>query len=172
MASPQFHNNIRKYHQILGFFLAGIMSIYALSGILLIFRPTDFLKFPTTEVRQLEAGLSANKVSGELRLRGFAVKSETDEVLIFNSGEYNKTTGETVLNKMDYPKPLAKMVDLHKATNKSPLFFLNIFFGVSLLFFVISAFLMFRPKLPNFKTGIKISLGGALFAVLVVIFSS
>jgi len=38
------HNSMRIYHRYLGFFLAGIMAIYALSGIVLIFRDTNFLK--------------------------------------------------------------------------------------------------------------------------------
>lgn len=172
MPSQQFHNSIRKYHRILGFFLAGIMGVYALSGTLLIFRPTDFLKYPTTEIRQLAPEMKGAELSSKLRLRGFAIKSETDDVVIFNSGQYDKNTGETVVNKMDYPAPLAKMVELHKSTNKSPLFFLNIFFGMSLLFFVISSFFMFMPKVKNFKQGLKISLGGAAFAILVIIFAS
>ena len=67
---------------------------------------------------------------------------------------------------------LSKLVKLHKATTNSPLFFLNIFFGLGLLFFVVSAFLMFLPKVPVFKEGLKIAGVGALVAVLVVIFGS
>ena len=36
--------NMRVYHRYLGFFLAGIMAIYSISGIILIFRETSFLK--------------------------------------------------------------------------------------------------------------------------------
>ena len=36
--------NMRIIHRYLGFFLAGIMAVYALSGIVLILRDTDFLK--------------------------------------------------------------------------------------------------------------------------------
>jgi uncharacterized iron-regulated membrane protein len=35
---------MRIIHRYLGFFLSGIMAVYALSGIVLIFRDTDFLK--------------------------------------------------------------------------------------------------------------------------------
>lgn len=172
MASPKLHNSFRKYHRWLGFFLAGIISIYAVSGILLIFRQTEFLKFPQTEVRQLPPALQVEALGEQLRLKGFSVKSESDELIIFNVGEYNKVTGEAVISQLDYPIVLAKLVKLHKATNNSPLFFLNISFGIALLFFVISAFLMFMPKLPLFKNGVKISIAGAIFALLVVIFAS
>ena len=148
------------------------MAIYAISGILLIFRKTDFLKFPQTEIHQLELRLHIESLGGKLRLKTFKVVSESNDMIIFNLGQYDKNTGETVINKLDYPKPLAKLVKLHKATNNSPLFFLNISFGLALLFFVISAFLMFMPKLPFFKNGVKISIAGTLFALLFVIFTS
>jgi hypothetical protein len=172
MASPKFHNSVRKYHRWLGFFLAGILAIYAVSGILLIFRPTDFLKFPQIEIRQLELGLQTKSLGENLRIKNFQIESESKNVIIFNSGQYDKNTGEATITQLDYPKPLAKLVKLHKATNNSPLFFLNISFGLALLFFVVSAFLMFMPKLPFFKNGIKISIAGALFALIVVIFAS
>lgn len=172
MASPKFHNSVRKYHRWLGFFLAGIMAIYATSGVLLIFRSTDFLKFPQTEVRQLESGLKVTSLRENLRLKNFRIESESSKLIIFNSGQYDKNTGETTINRIDYPKPIAKLVKLHKATSNSPLFFLNISFGIALLFFVVSAFLMFMPKLPFFKNGIKISIAGAIFALIVVIFAS
>ena len=38
------HNSMRVYHRYLGFFLAGIMAVYAISGVVMIFRDTDFLK--------------------------------------------------------------------------------------------------------------------------------
>ena len=172
MASPKFHNSIRKYHRWMGFFLAGIMAIYAVSGVLLIFRKTDFLKFPQTEIRQLTPGLQVKSLDENLQLNDFKVESESNDLIIFNSGEYDKNTGQLVTTKLDYPLVLAKLVKLHKATHKSPLFFLNITFGVALLLFVVSAFLMFMPKLPFFKNGVKISIAGALFALLFVIFAS
>ncbi|MDO6695063.1 hypothetical protein Q4574_17325 [Aliiglaciecola sp. 3_MG-2023] len=172
MASPKFHNAVRKYHRWLGFFLAGIMAIYAVSGTLLIFRKTDFLKYPQVEQRQLDKGLSGKALAEHIGIKGFSVEREADGLVIFNQGQYNKQSGKATIHKMDYPAPLAKLVKLHKATTGSPLFFLNISFGVGLLFFVISAFLMFMPKLPMFKSGVKIAAAGALFAILVVIFGS
>lgn len=156
MASPKLHNSIRKYHRWLGFFLAGIMAIYAASGILLIFRKTEFLKFPQTEVHQLAPGLEAGALKETLRVTDFSVISDNNDIIVFNSGNYDKNSGEAAVTKLAYPEAIGKLVALHKATTKSPLFFLNISFGVALLFFVISSFLMFMPKLPFFKNGIKI----------------
>lgn len=38
------NNNMRIIHRYLGFFLAGIMAVYAVSGMVMVFRTTDFLK--------------------------------------------------------------------------------------------------------------------------------
>ena len=45
---------MRLYHRYLGFFLAGIMAVYAISGITLIFRDTNFLKSDKLVERQLK----------------------------------------------------------------------------------------------------------------------
>jgi len=172
MASPKFHNSFRQYHRWIGFFLAGIMAVYALSGVLLIFRSTDFLKFEQVSHRQLEAGLNGKGLGEQLRMRGFKVEQETDGKIVFAQGEYNKQTGEARVTSKDYPFPLNKMVKLHKETTNSPLFFMNIAFGVALLFFVVSAFLMFIPRALPFKNGLKIAGVGFVFAVLMVLFSN
>lgn len=172
MASPKFHMAFRKYHRWLGFFLAGIMGVYALSGILLIFRPTDILKYEQTETRQFEVNLSGVDLLPLLKIRGSKVTDENADVVVLNVGQYDKDSGEATITKKDYPLVLAKMVKLHKATNNSPLFWLNISFGLGLLFFVISAFLMFIPKLPMYKNGLKIAGLGAIVTILAVAFGS
>jgi bacteriorhodopsin len=67
-----------------------------------------------------------------------------------------------------YPLVVSKVVKMHKATTGSPLFFLNIAFGIALLFFVVSSFLMFLPKLPQYKQGLKIAAAGFVFVALFV----
>ena len=172
MPSLKFHSRFRQYHRWLGFFLAGIMLIYAVSGTLLIFRGTNFLKYEKSSETQLDAGLSATELAVQLRLRDFRVTGEDDAGITFAQGYYDKASGNTVVRSKDYPAPLAKLIKLHKASTNSPLFFLNIFFAASLLFFVVSAFLMFLPKVPLFRNGLVIAGVGALFALFVVLFGS
>lgn len=172
MASAKFHNTFRQYHRWIGFFLAGIMFVYALSGTLLIFRNTDFLKYEQTIETNLKPGLSGQQLGPQLRMRDFKVVTEDATHVGYPQGRYDKATGVAVVNTKDYPPVLAKMVKLHKATTNSPLFFLNIFFGMGLLFFVISAFLMFMPKIKLFKDNLKIAGAGFVFALLVIIFGS
>ncbi|MGQ8364824.1 hypothetical protein [Glaciecola sp. 1036] len=172
MASPKFHNSIRKYHRWIGFFLAGIMSVYAISGTLLIFRTTDFLKFEQTSVRQIETNLNANSLGEQLRIRGFRVIEEDDQTIRFANGEYNKQTGEARVTSKEYPIVLDKLVKLHKATTNSPIYYVNIAFGACLLFFSISAFLMFLPRAAPYKNGLKIAGAGIVFMLCVVFFAS
>ncbi len=159
----------RKYHRLLGFFLAGIMMIYAISGVLLIFRETAFLKYEYQLEEQLSPNLSSNELREALRIKRFRVLEKTAEAVVFEAGRYDKATGIAVYSVEQYPQPLQKMVSLHKATTNSPLYFLNIAFGACLLFFAVSAFFMFLPKLPAYKTGLKVAVAGALFAVIVVL---
>ncbi len=123
MANPGFHSAVRKYHRWLGFFLAGVMALYSVSGALLIFRTTDFLKYEQTEQKQLAPGLNGEALGPELRLRGFKVNQENEQSITFKEGNYNKQTGLATVTKKDYPKPIGKIVDMHKATTNSPLFF-------------------------------------------------
>jgi hypothetical protein len=172
MPSPKFHNTFRQLHRWFGFFLAGIMAVYAVSGILLIFRSTDFMQFNYTDERQLAQNMDVAALEGSLKLRNFELLAQTPQKIIFNVGDYDKSSGLATIIKKDYPAPLAKLVKLHKANTNSPLFFLNITFGLGLLFFVITAFLLMMPRALPFKNGIKIAGAGFLFALLVVIFSS
>ncbi len=171
MTSLHTANTFRKYHRLLGFFLAGVMAIYACSGVLLVFRDTNFLKFEHTSERQLATGLSADDLGQNLRLKGFRVDGENAAEVLFPQGRYDKASGVATVTQKAYPAPLQKMVNLHKATSDSPLFFMNVFFGVSLLFFAISPFFMFLPKLPAFRTGLKFAGAGACVALVVVLAS-
>jgi hypothetical protein len=160
---------MRIIHRYLGFFLAGIMAMYSLSGILMIFRNTDFLKSEKIMEQQLKPNLEVGELSGALRIKG-GVKPERTEgdVIYFSQGEYNTKTGMAAVKKMELPTILGKMEHLHKATTDSPVYWLNIFFGLSLLFFVISSFWMFMPQTSVFKKGIYFTLGGIVLTIILL----
>lgn len=158
---------MRILHRYLGFFLAGIMFIYAVSGVVMIFRETSFLKTEAITEKQLEPNLGAGELSPALRMAVKVDKVEGD-ILYFKDGNYNQKTGVATVTKMELPFVLEKMERLHKATTKSPIYFLNIFFGLSLLFFVISTFWMFRPKTTIFKNGIAFTIAGVILALVIL----
>lgn len=160
---------MRIIHRYLGFFLVGIMAMYAISGIIMIFRNTDFLKKEVVVEQKLSPNLAVGELSEALRVKG-GVKPEKTEggIVYFKQGEYNTKTGVAKVKKMELPLLLDKMEHLHKATTDSPIYWLNIFFGVSLLFFVISSFWMFLPKTSVFKKGLYFSLAGMVLTIILL----
>jgi len=161
--------NMRIYHRYLGFFLAGIMAIYSVSGIIMIFRDTDFLKKENRKVLTVATGLKTEEVGPAIKLKNLKIKSDTLDVVTFEQGTYNRTTGVAEITVKELPYLINKMTKMHKATNKDPLYYFNIFFGLSLFFFVISSFYMFMPGTTIFKKGMYFTLAGIVL-VLVMLF--
>ncbi|WP_276165676.1 hypothetical protein [Zobellia alginiliquefaciens] len=159
---------MRTYHRYLGFFLAGIMAMYAISGIILIFRDTDFLKKEVAVEKTIKPNIKAEDVGKALKIKHFKVEKEEGGTVYFEGGTYDSQTGFTTYTQKNLPYVLGKMTKIHKATSSQPLFFLNIFFGAALLFFVISAFWMFRPSAPIFKKGIYFALGGLVLTLILL----
>ncbi|WP_111708788.1 hypothetical protein [Lutibacter citreus] len=159
---------MRVVHRYLGFFLAGIMTVYAISGVILIFRETEFLKVEKKVEKKLQPNTEINKIGRALRIRDFKITKTEGDLVYFNNGTYNKETGLVNYTSKEFPYILEKFVHLHKATTKQPLFYLNVFFGVSLFFFSISAFWMFLPKTKVFKKGLYYTLGGIILTIVML----
>lgn len=159
---------MRVWHRYLGFFLAGIMAVYAISGVVMIFRNTDFLKKEETVSKKLKPGLSAGDLGKEIKMRDLKIEAESGDVQSFKGGTYNKATGDAVYKIKSLPVVMDKLTKLHKANAGQPLFFLNVFFGLSLLFFVLSAFWMFMPKTAIFKKGLYFALAGLVLTVVLL----
>ena len=168
MAKATVHSSMRVYHRYLGFFLAGIMAVYAISGVVMIFRDTDFLKREKQIEKKLAPGLNVDELGQAIRIRDLKAESETNELIRFQQGYYNKITGMTVYITKSLPKGIEKLTQLHKASTKQPLFYLNVFFGVGLLFFVISSFWMFMPRTTIFKKGLYFTLAGIVLTIILL----
>jgi len=159
---------MRIFHRYLGFFLSGIMAVYAISGIVMIFRETEFLKSERELERQLAVDLPDAEVGSTLRIKDFKVERSEGSLIYFHEGTYDKKTGLAKYKAKQLPYVLDKMTKLHKATTNRPLYFLNIFFGVALLFFVLSAFWMFMPTTEVFRKGLYFALGGIVLTLILV----
>ncbi|MEO6719534.1 MAG: hypothetical protein ABIN67_04170 [Ferruginibacter sp.] len=163
------NNKMRVYHRYLGFFLAGIMAVYAISGITMIFRNTDFLKKDKQVERQLKPDIKNEELGKELRMKDFKVEKEDGDIISFKQGVYNRSTGVVKYTSRELPYFLEKLTRLHKADTKNRLFFLNVFFGISLLFFVVSSFWMFMPKTSIFRKGLYFTLAGIVLTIILLI---
>lgn len=161
-------NQFRVFHRYLGFFLAGIMAVYAISGIVLTFRNTDYMKSEVQVTRNLPTGLEGEELGAALRRRGFEAERTEGDVVYFQGGTYNRATGAAEYTEKRLPVVLEKMNNLHKMHSGNPLFWLGIFFGVALLFFSISAFWMFMPGAPVFKKGLYFAGAGFLLTVILL----
>jgi hypothetical protein len=169
MSNNNTQKNMRIYHRYLGYFLAGIMAVYAISGITLIFRDTDFLKREKQVEKHLKPGIENNEIGRELRIKDFKIDKEEGEVVGFRQGTYNRTTGIAKYTTKELPYFMEKLTQLHKANTKNSLFFLNVFFGISLLFFVVSSFWMFLPKTTIFKKGLYFTLAGIVLTIILIV---
>lgn len=159
---------MRIIHRYLGFFLAGIMAVYALSGVVLIFRKTDYLKRDVVVEKQLAANLPAPALGKAIGVRDLKVTRSEGGVDYFKQGTYDRASGQASYTKKELPFILGKMTHLHKATTNDPLYYLNIFFGFGLLFFVISAFWMYAPGGPILRKGLLFAAGGLLLTLLLL----
>ncbi len=161
-------NKMRIYHRYLGFFLAGIMGVYAISGIVLIFRDTDFLKVEKLHEKQLTSNLSAEQLGKEIKIKRLEFTNVNGDVASFKQGSYNTKTGKVTYVTKKLPLVLDRMTHMHKAKSADPLYILNIFFGVALLFFVVSAFWMFLPGSTIFKKGLYFAAGGVILTFILL----
>lgn len=162
------NGTMRILHRYLGFFLAGIMSVYAISGIVLIFRDSSFLKQEKQIVKTVKPNASGEDLGRMLEIRGFKADREEGDIVFFKDGTYNKKTGVADFKTEVLPMVIEKMTHLHKARSGDPLFFLNIFFGTSLLFFVVSSFWMFMPKTTIFKKGLYYTAAGLVLTLILL----
>lgn len=160
--------NMRVYHRYLGFFLAGIMAIYSVSGIILIFRNTDFLKKEKQKIETIAPNLGEEALGKAIKIKNLKIIKQQGDQLYFEQGTYNSKTGVADYTIKELPYLVSKMNNFHKANTSHPLFYLNIFFGCSLMFFVISTFWMFAPGTQIFKKGILFTIAGVVLTLVLL----
>lgn len=158
----------RIFHRYLGFFLAGVMAVYAISGIVLIFRKTDTFKQTRTIEQTIAANLTATELGKTLDIKKLKIERQEGDVVYFAQGNYNLATGASTHEVKELPYILGRMTHLHKSTTNDPLYFLNIAFGLGLLFFVISAFWMYLPGGPILRKGLLFTAGGIVLTLILL----
>lgn len=168
MNKKEVSNRMRIIHRYLGFFLGGIMAVYAISGVTLIFRDSDILKRTYSFEKVVDKNIAANKLGKALDIRRLKVLKDENDIVTFKEGYYNKLTGEAKYELVKFPLVIEKLQHLHKAKTSDPLYYLNIFFGLALLFFVFSSFFMFLPSSSVFKKGMYFTVAGIILTLLLL----
>lgn len=167
--SKSFSHYMRALHRDLGLLTFGLVTIYALSGIVLTYRDTDFLKHEVTVERQLKPDMAIEDVGKELRLRDFKVTKTEGEITFFQNGTYNKTSGVTIFTSKEVIFPFNKFIKLHKAVSSDATHWFNIAFGAIFLFLAISSLWMLKSNTKNFRKGMILLGSGILFTVLLLL---
>lgn len=169
--------NMRYYmrflHNNIGFFIAGLVVIYSLSGILQIYRDTDFLKHDVINEKQLEPNLAAEKIKEALRLRELVIEKTEGTVVYFKDGNYNSATGLASYTTKEWYSWLLPFTELHKTRSNDEdhlmAHYFTTIFGVLLLFMSVSAFWMFKPGTKLFSRGVYMTIAGLVASIILLL---
>jgi hypothetical protein len=145
------------------------MAVYAFSGIVLTFRNTDTFKKKTSVEQLIAPNLAEEELAGALNMKITVNKTENGIIFFNNNGTYEINSGTASYVKTAYPLVLAKMNKLHLMNTTNPLFWLAIFFGLSLMFFSISAFFMFNTGTSIYKKGLYFAVAGAALTIVLLL---
>jgi len=159
---------MRALHRDIGFFLVGLVVIYSLSGMVLLYRDRGLLVSEVQLERQLAPGLAPDELGMQLRIRGFKPLKIEGDVVKFREGTYNKATGMAVYTTKRLPSVLQKWVDLHKTTSASLTHWFALLFGAMLCFLAVSSFWMCKPGTTTFRRGIFLTAAGIVVTSVVL----
>ena len=168
--SKSLNYYMRILHRDIGFFTFGLVVIYALSGITLIYRNTELLKQEVTTEKQLKPGMAMDEIGREFRMRDLKVVKTEGEMLYFQNGSYNKATGAAVITTKEIMFPFNKFINFHKAISSKATSWFNVIFAILLLFMAISSFWMFKAGTKTFKRGMILIGAGIVFTVILLLF--
>ena len=161
---------VRVLHRDIGFLILGFVLIYTLSGITLIYRDSDFLKHEKTIKVNLPAGTKPADIGQALRLRDYKILRTDGDVIYFQGGSFNTTTGEAAYTVKELIFPFNKLTTLHKTPSKNPFHWFTFVFGILLLFMAVSSLWMFNTRSKQFRNGIYKVLAGVIFAIILLLF--
>lgn len=161
---------IRVLHRNTGFFILGFVLIYALSGISLIYRDSDFLKHEKTVIQKIPAETKPADLGQVLKIREFKILKTEGDIIYFQGGSFNATTGEAEMTVKELVYPLNILASLHKTPSKNPFHWFNLAFGIIMVFMAVSSMWMFNKKSKLFRNGVYTVLAGFIFAVVLLLF--
>lgn len=159
---------MRALHRDIGFFVVGLIAVYSLSGMVLVYRDTDFLTRNVQIEKELSPGLDADELGKVLRIKGFKVLKTEGDTVSFKEGSYNKATGVASYQLKQLPAVLQKFVDLHKTMSGKNNHWCALLFGTLLCFLAISSFWMYKKDTSAFRRGICITTAGIILTVIML----
>jgi len=167
--AKSFNYYMRFLHRYIGFFVIGLTLVYCISGILLIYRDTDFLKQEKLIEKQLSQNLKPQELGRILHIRNMEVVKTENGIVYFKNGTYDQSTGLAKYSDKALPEFLEKVNGLHKASSRNTTHLISVIFGVLLLFLAISSFWMFKVKTEVFRKGIITAGVGFVFSIVLLL---
>ncbi len=160
---------MRYLHNRIGFFIAGLVIIYGLSGLLQTYRDTNLLKHDVAHEVQLEPHLPEDKIGSSLRQKNFKITKTEGNRLYFQNGTYNTETGQAKYTSKEWYSWITPFTELHKTPSKDPAHYFTTLFGIAMLFMSVSAFWMFKPGTKLFSSGVLLTAAGLVAAVILLL---
>ena len=166
--AQSIHDFMRKWHGNIGYFIVGLVIIYSLSGIVLIYRDTSFLKQSILTEVTVQPGLGEAELGSALRIRNLKIDKVEGDIAYFKNGSYNTVTGDASYTKEELPGWINKVTGLHKTPSERPAHYFTNIFGVLLFFMAVSSFWMYKTRTKLFRRGIYIAGAGIVAAILLL----
>lgn len=164
------HRWVRILHRDIGFFIIGLTIIYGISGIVLTYRDTGFLKSARQMEKTVSPDLRAAQLGRALHVKNLEILGEDEKEIRFSSGAYNKETGVAAYVGDELPLLLRKFNSLHFVSSNDFRHWFTALYAILLVFLAVSSFWMYKPGTKYFKRGIVTAIiGGAVALVLAVL---
>ncbi|MDD4602869.1 MAG: hypothetical protein PHF97_03575 [Bacteroidales bacterium] len=160
---------MRSLHRDIGFFVIGLTIIYSISGIVLIYRDTDFLKHEKLVEKQLSPNIKESDLGMVLHLRNLEISKTEGDVVYFQNGTYNSKTGIVKYTSQELPSLLNRFIALHFSSSRNLVHWFSVTFGILLLFLAISSFWMFKPQTKLFHRGIYLASAGIICSIIILL---
>lgn len=78
---------MRSLHRDMGYFVVGLPLVFALSGILLVYRDTGGVRYPAMVEKKLQSGMTAGEVQSALKLKRTTVVDHDGRTYRIVSGD-------------------------------------------------------------------------------------
>ena len=160
---------MRYLHNKIGFFIAGLVIIYALSGLIQTYRDTDLLKHAVAHEQKLAPQLTEEQLGPLLRMRDLKISKTENNIAYFKDGTYNLATGVANFTTKEWYAWITPFTELHKSSSKNLAHYFTTLFGIAMLFMSVSAFWMFKPGTKLFSSGVYLTVAGIVAAIILLL---
>ncbi len=160
---------MRDLHNNIGYFIVGLVIIYALSGIVQTYRDTAFLKHDINNEKIIDTNLTAEKLGQAIKQKELKIIKTEGDLSYFKDGSYNAKTGEVKYVTKEWYGWIKPFTELHKQNSKGLIHYFTVLFAAALFFMSISAFWMFKPGTKAFSSGVILTVLGIIASVILVL---